>query len=242
MYKFNLALKRISDVALSGIALLVLLPVFLVLSVVIKLDSKGPVFFLQERRGINGTLFKMYKFRSMVVDAEKMGTGLFNYENDPRVTKVGRFIRNTSLDELPQLLNVFLGDMSLVGPRPCVSYELGNYETLNLRYKKRFQVLPGITGLAQVSGRNEIPWDEKVNLDNEYIELFKKKGCLLDFQILIKTILKVFQSKNIYEEKQDEEMSDELAAKQAEIEIIAKAHQLEEADLLLIKEKEKEMN
>ena len=164
-----LKVKRILDAVISAAALVVLAPVFLMIAVAIKADSKGSVFFKQGRRTKNGRIFQMYKFRSMIVNAERMGSGLFNYENDPRVTRVGRFLRNTSLDELPQLINVLKGDMSLVGPRPCVSYELGDYETLNARYKKRFRVLAGVTGLAQVTGRNELPWDIKVNYDNLYI-------------------------------------------------------------------------
>ena len=146
MLQLNLVLKRIFDICLSGISIIVLLPVWIVVSIAIKFDSKGPIIFSQKRRTKDGKIFEMYKFRSMVVDAEKMGTGLFNYANDPRVTKVGRFLRNTSIDELPQLFNVFKGDISIVGPRPCVSYEVGEYETLNKKYKKRFQVKGGITG------------------------------------------------------------------------------------------------
>ncbi|MEG1946370.1 MAG: sugar transferase [Lachnospiraceae bacterium] len=220
--------KRIFDVCISGIALIILSPLFLIVSIAVKLDSKGPILFKQERLGKKGMVFQMFKFRSMVINAEKTGTGLFNYANDPRVTRVGRILRNTSLDELPQLVNVFLGEMSLVGPRPPVTYELGDYKTLNRRYKKRFDMRPGITGLAQVSGRNENSWDEKVDLDNQYIELFQKKGVFFDFIILIKTIGRVFQSENIYEEKMDMTIPDERAAKLAEEEVIAKAHAAEE--------------
>ena len=99
-------------------------------------------------------------------------------ENDPRVTKVGRKLRNSSIDELPQLFNIFKGDMSVVGPRPCVTYELGDFETLNKKYKKRFQVKAGLTGLAQIKGRNDISWDEKVTYDNKYVDLFEKYGFL----------------------------------------------------------------
>jgi len=131
------------------------LPLWVLIAVAIKLDSRGPIFFKQERRTRNGRIFTMLKFRSMMVNAENIGTGLFSYDNDPRITRVGHFLRKTSLDELPQLLNVILGDISIVGPRPCVKYELGEYETLNKKYKKRFQVKGGITGLAQAKGRNE---------------------------------------------------------------------------------------
>lgn len=225
MYSVSIKIKRLFDIVISAMALIICSPLFLVLAVMIKFDSKGPVFFKQERRGKDGQVFKMYKFRSMVQNAEKMGTGLFNYEGDPRVTKVGRFMRDTSLDELPQFINVLNGTMSFVGPRPSVTYELGDYETLNKRYKKRFQVVPGITGLAQVCGRNEIPWDKKVDYDNRYIDDFKTRGIFLDIFILVKTVLNVFARKDICEEKMFEDATDEEAARLAELEIIRKAHE-----------------
>ena len=153
-YFLNRFFKRFFDILICAVALIVLLPLWLVTAIAIKCDSKGPILFAQERRTKGGRLFKMYKFRSMVVNAESMGAGLFNYKDDPRVTKVGRLLRNSSLDELPQLWNVLKGDLSLVGPRPCVSYELGDFDTLNKKYKKRFEVRGGITGLAQIKGRN----------------------------------------------------------------------------------------
>ena len=214
----HLFIKRLVDLlgALFGFALL--LPLLIVLAVAIKLDSKGPVLFKQGRRTKDGRIFKMWKFRSMVVNAESIGSGLFSYENDPRITKVGRFLRNTSLDELPQLFNVLEGSLSLVGPRPCVTYELGDFDTLNKRYKKRFSVKAGITGLAQARGRNENSWDEKVSLDNEYIDLFQKQG------VWIETFINVFKSKDITESKFDVNMEDEESAKRAEEEIIRIAH------------------
>ncbi|MBO4252002.1 MAG: sugar transferase [Clostridia bacterium] len=224
MLLINKFIKRTFDIIASGIALILLLPLFLVLAIIIKCDSKGPVFFKQERRTKKGKIFKMYKFRSMVVDAEKQGAGLFNYKDDPRVTKIGRFMRSTSIDELPQLWNVFKGDISIVGPRPCVVYELGDFDTLNKRYKKRFEMKGGITGLAQVKGRNEIPWDEKVGYDNEYIDLFKKHGIFTDIKILFGTIAKVFKKQDIYEEKVSGAVSDDESARLAEEEIIRIAH------------------
>ena len=223
-YWFNRLLKRSFDIVSCLIALILLIPVWLIVAIAIKCDSKGPIFFAQERRTKNGRIFKMYKFRSMVVNAEGMGAGLFNYENDPRVTKVGRFLRNTSIDELPQLWNVLKGDLTLVGPRPCVSYELGDYETLNRKYKKRFEVRGGITGLAQVKGRNENSWDEKVTFDNIYVDKFKQQGVWLDIKILFATVAKVFKKQDIYEEKADKAMDDAEAAKLAEAEIIRIAH------------------
>ena len=220
----HLFIKRLVDLlgALFGFALL--LPLFIVLAVAIKLDSKGPVLFKQGRRTKDGRIFKMWKFRSMVVNAESIGSGLFSYENDPRITKVGRFLRNTSLDELPQLFNVLEGSLSLVGPRPCVTYELGDFDTLNKRYKKRFSVKAGITGLAQARGRNENSWDEKVSLDNEYIDLFQKQGVWIDMVVLFETFINVFKSKDITESKFDVNMEDEESAKRAEEEIIRIAH------------------
>lgn len=220
----HLFIKRLVDLlgTLFGFALL--LPLLIVLAVAIKLDSKGPVLFKQGRRTKDGRIFKMWKFRSMVVNAESIGSGLFSYENDPRITKVGRFLRNTSLDELPQLFNVLEGSLSLVGPRPCVTYELGDFDTLNKRYKKRFSVKAGITGLAQARGRNENSWDEKVSLDNEYIDLFQKQGVWIDMVVLFETFINVFKSKDITESKFDVNMEDEESAKRAEEEIIRIAH------------------
>ncbi len=231
-YLFNKFLKRFFDILLSLIALIILIPIWLIVAIAIKCDSKGPVLFAQDRRTKNGRIFKMYKFRSMVVNAENMGAGLFNYENDPRVTKVGRFLRNTSLDELPQLWNVLKGDLSLVGPRPCVSYELGDFDTLNRKYKKRFEVCGGITGLAQVKGRNENSWDEKVTYDNIYIDEFKKQGVWLDIKILFGTVAKVFKKEDIYEEKTDGSMDDARAAKLAEEEIVRIAHLPDEEEII----------
>ncbi len=231
MYKFNLALKRIFDIVSSGMAIIVLLPVWIGTSIAIKKDSKGPIFFRQGRRTKNGQVFQMLKFRSMVVDAEKMGSGLFNYADDPRVTKVGRKLRDNSIDELPQLLNIFKGDMSVVGPRPCVTYELGDFDTLNKKYKKRFEMKAGLTGLAQVKGRNDINWDDKVTYDNLYVERFKKYGVLVDIAILFESVLKVKKKENIYENKVDESMDDAEAARLAEEEIIRIAH-LSDEDMM----------
>lgn len=224
MKEVNLFIKRLFDIVSSGIAIIILIPVWIGTSIAIKKDSKGPILFKQGRRTQDGKVFNMLKFRSMVVNAEKMGTGLFNYENDPRVTKVGRKLRDSSIDELPQLFNIFKGEMSVVGPRPCVTYELGEYDTLNKKYKKRFQVKAGLTGLAQVKGRNDISWDEKVKYDNQYVDLFNRWGILIDIKILLDTVIRVFRKEDIYENKIDEELNDEEAAKMAEEEIIRIAH------------------
>lgn len=221
---FHLLIKRIIDIIVSALVIVLCLPFWIIIPIAIKLDSNGPVFFKQSRRTKNGRLFNMLKFRSMVVNAEGTGTGLFNFEDDPRVTKVGRFLRNTSLDELPQLFNILIGDMSIVGPRPCVSYELGDFDTLNKTYKKRFEAKAGLTGWAQIKGRNDISWPDKVIYDNEYIDLFKEKGIIIDIQIIFITALKVFKKENIYEVKVDDSIDDVQAAKSAEEEIIRIAH------------------
>lgn len=232
MFKLgNDFIKRLFDIVSSSVAIIVLLPVWVIVSMMVKADSKGPVFFRQGRRTKNGRVFKMLKFRSMVVDAEKKGAGLFNYKDDPRVTKVGRFLRDSSIDELPQLFNILKGDMSVVGPRPCVTYELGDFDTLNKRYKKRFEMKAGLTGLAQVKGRNDISWDDKVGYDNEYIDLYNKYGVLIDIKILFDSVLKVFKKENIYENKENEDMDDAEAARFAEEEIIRIAHLPDQEDL-----------
>lgn len=198
----NNVLKRSFDIVASLVALLLLSPILVACALWVKFDSDGPAIFKQQRRTKNGRIFSMLKFRSMIKDAEHQGAGLFNYDDDPRVTKSGHVLRELSLDELPQLLNILQGDMSIVGPRPCVVYELGDYDTLNTRFKKRFEMVAGLTGWAQVQGRNELEWDEKVDYDNQYIDLYKRWGVLIDFYIILKTVVGVFRHKDIYEKKE----------------------------------------
>lgn len=191
--------KRVLDILGSFLLLLILAPAFLLLSALIRFDSKGPVFFKQPRIGLDGKVFLIYKFRSMCVDAELMPEGLFTYDGDRRITRLGVIMRKFSIDELPQLINVLVGEMSLVGPRPAVLNELGPYEELPIRTLKRFSVKPGITGLAQVSGRNELSWDEKIEFDLHYIVELRDKGFTCDVTIFLKTITVVLGQRGINE-------------------------------------------
>lgn len=196
----QLILKRIFDLTVAIPILALLWPLLLLISVLIKLESPGPVLFIQDRIGKNGAVFRMYKFRTMVVNAEKTGTGLCSYAGDPRVTNVGKYLRALSLDELPQLLNVLMGSMSIVGPRPAVTYELGDYAMLSDHVKTRFRVKPGITGLAQVSGRNGLDWSQKIILDNMYVERFARLGIFEDFVIAIRTVWVILSMRNVIEQ------------------------------------------
>ena len=209
MYQF---VKRTVDLSVSVIGLIVLAPLFLIIGIAIKVDTKGPIFFRQARVGLRGKPFQVYKFRSMVVGAQTMGTGLFNYEGDPRVTKVGHFLRETSLDELPQLLNIVKGEMAVVGPRPCVvGGTLGDYEDWPPQYKKRVEVRPGVTGLAQVNGRNALSWEEKIVYDDEYVDALMCHGFTTDIKILLKTIKVVFSRESIYETRVEDIDAEEAA-------------------------------
>jgi len=199
MSKIHDLMKRIFDIIFGILGILLVSPLFIVIAIAIKLDSKGSIFFKQARLGLNGEPYYIYKFRSMVENAENIGTGLFNYENDPRVTKIGNFLRNTSLDEFPQFINIIKGDMSFVGPRPPVSYELGDYNDFDDNLKKCFTVKPGVTGLAQVSGRNELSWDEKITYNLRYIENFYKLGLIYDIKLIILTVFKVFKNEGSHE-------------------------------------------
>ncbi len=190
MYK---VLKRALDVVLSLLGLIVTSPVLLIVALAVKLDSKGPAIFKQERLGLNGKVFEMYKFRSMCVGAEQMGTGQYSFKGDSRVTKVGRIIRATSLDELPQFVNILKGDMSFVGPRPTLTYHPWPLEEYSEIQLKRFDVRPGITGLAQVNGRKVIEWNERIKYDVEYVD---NLSLVLDCKIIFKTVLNVLAMKD----------------------------------------------
>ncbi len=195
-------LKRVMDVALAGAAITALSPLLLLLAIIVRLDSPGPILFRQDRIGKGGQTFGMYKFRSMVVDAEARqavlhdtneGAGvLFKMRNDPRVTRCGRWMRKYSLDELPQLWNVVLGDMSMVGPRPPLAREVSGYERHTHR---RLLIKPGLTGLWQINGRSDLSWDEAVRLDLYYVENWSIPGDLL---ILWRTFRAVIQPSGAY--------------------------------------------
>ena len=201
--RMSYAVKRIIDIVGSGVGMIVLSPVFLGIAAAVKLSSPGPVFFSQIRVGRYGRHFRFYKFRSMRQDAEALKSKLlaqneskdgviFKMKDDPRITKVGRFLRRTSLDELPQLWNVFIGDMSLVGPRPPVPKEVQEY---TLEDRKRLDVIPGITCLWQIKGRSDIPFHEQVRLDKEYI---LAPGVWKDLKILLTTIPAIIGGKGAY--------------------------------------------
>lgn len=194
------SIKRVLDFLLSFVALIILSPLFLIIAICIKIDSKGPVFFKQERLGKDGEIFLIYKFRTMVDGAIHMGSGLRTDEGDPRITKVGGFLRKTSLDELPQLINVLKGEMSIVGPRPPVPYHPHKYEDYSEEQKLRFTVLPGITGYAQINGRNEIEWDERIKYDIYYA---RNWSLGLDFKIFFRTIKIVLCKEGIYRENKN---------------------------------------
>ncbi|HBI92110.1 MAG TPA: sugar transferase [Terrisporobacter glycolicus] len=187
MYK---VIKRGLDIIFS-LLLLIIGGIFLIImGLIIKIDSPGPVLFKQERLGLDGKVFKIYKFRSMCQGAEKKGTGVYSLKGDPRVTRAGKIIRATSIDELPQLINILKGEMSFIGPRPTLTYHPWELEKYTEKQVKRFELRPGVTGLAQINGRKDIPWDERIVYDVEYVE---KISILLDLKILLKTIVKVFR-------------------------------------------------
>lgn len=186
MYKY---IKRALDILFSLTLLILGLIPLLIVALIIKIDSPGEALFKQERLGLGGKTFKIYKFRSMCVGAEKTGSGVYSGKNDARVTRVGKIIRATSIDELPQLINILKGEMSFIGPRPTLTYHPWKLEEYTDFQKRRFEVRPGVTGLAQINGRKDIPWDRRIEYDVEYVD---NMSFILDFKILLKTIVKVF--------------------------------------------------
>lgn len=191
MYKHFV--KRVFDIILALMGITIAFIPMLIIALAIKIDSKGPVLFKQERIGKKGKIFKILKFRSMCVGAEKTGSGVYSGKGDTRVTKVGKLLRATSLDELPQFFNVLVGHMSFIGPRPPLTYHPWTIEKYNEQQFKMFNVRPGITGWAQVNGRKEVEWNRRIELNVWYVENI---SLWLDIKILFMTVFKVFTNAN----------------------------------------------
>ncbi|MGN0222437.1 MAG: sugar transferase [Muribaculaceae bacterium] len=188
-----LKVKRLADFCIALVALAVLLVPLLIVAFLIKLDSRGPVIFKQERLGRHGVPFKIWKFRSMCVGAEQQGSGVYSFKGDKRITRIGRFLRATSIDELPQLVNILCGDMALIGPRPALTYHPWPFEQYTEHQRHMFDVLPGVTGWAQVNGRKEVPWPERIELNVWYAQ---HVSFALDCKIFFMTIFKVATNAN----------------------------------------------
>lgn len=190
MYKY---FKRFLDFSIALIALVILFIPLLIVAIAIKLDSKGPIIFKQERLGKGGKAFKILKFRSMCVGAEKQGSGVYSFKGDSRITRVGRIIRASSIDELPQLVNIIKGDMALIGPRPALTYHPWPYEQYTEHQKHMFDVLPGVTGWAQINGRKEVPWPQRIEFNVWYAQ---NMSLSLDIKIFFMTIFKIVTNAN----------------------------------------------
>lgn len=186
---YNRVVKRLLDLLIALLALILLSPLLLVTALAVKLSSKGPVIFKQKRLGRNGREFNFYKFRSMVVNAEQTGSGVYSGKGDPRVTKVGRFLRASSIDELPQLINILKGDMALIGPRPPLTYHPWPISDYTPYQRHMFDVRPGITGWAQTHGRKDVEWHRRIELNVWYVE---HVSLGLDLRIFFLTFFKVF--------------------------------------------------
>ena len=184
-------IKRFLDILIALTALIVLAVPMLIVAVIVKLESKGPAIFKQERLGRDGKVFKLLKFRSMCLDAEHTGSGVYSGKGDPRVTKVGRILRATSIDELPQFINILKGEMSLVGPRPPLTYHPWPLEEYTEQQKRMFSVRPGVTGWAQVHGRKGVEWHKRIDLNVWYVE---NVSLWLDIKIFFMTFAKVLSN------------------------------------------------
>ncbi|MCI7224439.1 sugar transferase [Fusobacterium sp.] len=191
MYKKYI--KRGIDFFASLFAICLLWPLFLLIAILIKLDSKGPVFFKQKRLGRHGKEFEILKFRSMCIGAETMGSKQYSFEGDPRITRVGNILRKTSLDEIPQFINILKGDMSLIGFRPPLTYHPYKYEDYTEEQKRMFDLRPGVTGWAQVNGRKQIDWNKRIELNIWYSNNI---SFILDCKIVILTIYKILKNEN----------------------------------------------
>lgn len=190
MYK---GIKRFLDFTIALLALIILSPLMGILAIAVKAESKGPVIFKQERIGKSGKVFKIYKFRSMCQGAEHTGSGVYSGANDARVTKVGKVLRATSLDELPQFVNIIKGEMSFVGPRPPLTYHPWPYSEYSKEQLHMFDVRPGITGWAQVNGRKDVEWHKRIELNCWYVE---HMSLALDIKIMFLTVFKVLKNED----------------------------------------------
>jgi len=188
-------IRRAIDIAISLVALALSSPLLALAAIAIRLESPGPIIYRQRRIGRNGKPFDLLKLRTMVVGAESIGAGLKVNAGDPRITRVGAFLRRTSLDELPNLINVLRGEMSLIGPRPTIPEQVARYSKRQLR---RLEIRPGITGWAQVNGRASLPWAERIELDIHYIE---HRSIALDLKIIWRTIFLVLGGSGLYKGK-----------------------------------------
>ncbi len=203
-------IKRMLDVAIATLTLIILSPLMAFTAAAVKLESDGPAIFKQDRLGLNGKVFKIYKFRSMCQGAEHTGTGVYSGADDMRVTKVGKIIRATSIDELPQLFNILKGDMSFIGPRPPLTYHPWDISEYTKEQLHMFDVRPGITGWAQVNGRKDVEWHKRIELNCWYVD---HMSFWLDIKILFTTVIKVLKNEDnvnigatlVTDEKQEKE-------------------------------------
>lgn len=190
MYKY---IKRLLDVVIAALTMIFLSPLMAFTAVAVKLESDGPAIFKQDRLGLNGKVFKIYKFRSMCQGAEHTGTGVYSGADDMRVTKVGKIIRATSIDELPQLFNILKGDMSFIGPRPPLTYHPWDISEYTKKQLHMFDVRPGITGWAQVNGRKDVEWHKRIEFNCWYVD---HMSFWLDMKILFTTVIKVLKNED----------------------------------------------
>ena len=186
------AVKRGMDILIAGTAAIVTSPLLALIALAIRIEDRGPALLRQQRVGLGNRDFELLKFRTMVDDAHRLGTGWLIAEGDPRITRVGGFLRRWSLDELPQMFNVLRGDMSIIGPRPTLRYQVDQYTPFQMR---RLEVRPGITGWAQVCGRNALPWPRRIELDVYYVD---HRSLALDLRILARTVPLVLRPANVY--------------------------------------------
>jgi len=191
--RIQLRIKRLFDIIMSLLLILLFAPLMALIALAIKLDDGGPVLYVQNRVGKDGKIFRCYKFRSMVVNAEKIGLGFEVTKDDPRITRVGRVLRHWRLDEIPQFFNVLKGDMSLVGPRPVIPSQVAKY---TLYQRRRLEMKPGMAGWAFVNGNNAIPWEKRIELDIWYIDHW---SLWLDFVILLKAVGVVLRREGLYD-------------------------------------------